>query len=207
MIIVKWAEMKEVIENLNESGLTKKIKISPTDKIIHEFMKSVESIPVDYEDQISDEVASFYNDLVTQIEEKGTSIVLDVNEEQVKKKEKREKKIKKTPDPFIEEIKKDEGKKEKEKKKEKKPEVVPLPQREKGNFKKFEKDEFGSKKSAGTHTINMMFKKGATITDIAAEVGTPVSRVRNHYAHLKGKGYKFEVTKDEKGNVFYKVLV
>ena len=218
MLIVKWEELLEVIKMLNETDLIDtELQTRPSKVSIHNFMKAVESIPVEQEEVIPKPVTAFYNMLVTRIEDDGETAVLDVDDTQPAKKKKEkpvkkekvekkpvEKKEKKVEEDVAEvlEPKVSPEKKKKEKKAEEKKETVPHPQRSKG-----EKDQFGTRLSTGAHKINMLFIEGGTLDGIAEEVGTTSLRVRNHIAHLKEKGYEFEITKDSDGKVTYRVIV
>ena len=252
MLIVKWEELKAAMEELNETDLTAQLKVKPTDTIVTTFLKAVESIPSDREEEIPDSVANFYNQLITEIEDKGKKVILDILNKEEEKPAKKKGKVKKKVEPepevdpfaedeteeessseeteeetetepeedFAEETKKEIKTKEKEKKAQEKPEKKPLPQRKKVEEKvevkprkepkprNAEKDQFGSVKTAGTHRINNMFVEGKyTVEQIAEEVSTTKLRVKNHIAHIKSKGYEFEMIKTKKGDVLIKVIL
>lgn len=184
------------LEELKKSGKApdeidmKEVKKMEEDELREFFLSTVENME---EDDIPENIADLYNELVTEEEEKEKSAEVeeDVEEEEEEKVEKKTKKA-----PPAKEEKKTPAKTKPTPSPSKAPEKKPVAKKkEKASV---QKSCFGHKMGSQSALIDAELKKGGTFDGIAKKLGLKKARVEGHYKHLvNDKGIKFDIKGDK----------
>jgi outer membrane biosynthesis protein TonB len=225
-VTLDFKKFQIAVKSFNDSGVIKKKILLKKDYNINEiidlFLSAIEQVPEAKEAELPEECIDMYNFLAEAFNKKKDVVyknlpshlkeqqeVVDkvikaaMKEEEKKEEVKEEKKEKATKKKTS---KKKETKPKEEVQEEKKEETTKKKKKEPtGKKQRGEKDELGAIINSGTSKINQFLLKGETLKKIAAQVGTPEGRVKNHIYALSKRGFEFDKEPLEKGDYYIKI--